>query len=164
MMNYFKFLNDMELYSYTAGLREKRTSKTRRKFKLNQFLGVDNEIVDKLEEIGIIDVNQMLKNGKTRAQREQLAKKLDVPEDQILELVNLSDLTRMGYIKRKLSRLYYDAGLHSPADVAKYEPDDLYEHFKAYIEKVEWDGMIPNRKDLVYNIKSARKLKKIVEY
>ena len=164
MMNYFKFLNDIELYSYSAKLREERTSKTRRKFKLKQFLGVDKKIIGRLEKVGITDVSQMLKNGKTKAQREQLAKKMDVPEDKILELVNLSDLTRMGYIKKKLSRLYYDAGLHSPADVAKYEPDDLYEHFKAYIEKVGWDGMIPNRKDLVYNINSARKLKRIVEY
>jgi hypothetical protein len=40
----------------------------------------------------------------------------------------------------------------------------LYEYFKAYVEDSGWDGMVPNKKDLENNIKSARKLKEIVEY
>ena len=48
----------------------------------------------------------MLEKGKTKKQREQLSKQLDIPEEAMLELVKLSDITRLGYVKKKLSRLY----------------------------------------------------------
>lgn len=164
MMNYFRHTDNEEMYTYAARLREERTSKTRRKFKLSQFLGIDAGVVEKLGSIGIKDVEQMLDQGRTREQRTQLASTLQVPEDTILELVNLSDLTRMGYVKRKLTRLYYDAGLRSPAQVSEYEPEALHEHFRSYVERPGWDGMVPNRKDLEINIKNARKLAEVVEY
>jgi hypothetical protein len=106
----------------------------------------------------------MLEHGRTKEQRRQLAAYLDISENKILELVSLSDLTRMGYVKRKLSRLYYNAGLISPIEVAKFDPEALYELFKGYVENSGWNGMIPNRKDLEYNINNARQLKEIVEY
>ena len=81
----------------------------------------------------------------------------------MIKLVKLSDITRMGYIKTKLSRLYYDSGLDSPMKVAKFEPDELYKHFKKFVEETGWDGMIPNHADLVNNVKGARSLKKVVE-
>jgi len=164
MMNYFQYRDDRELYEYTAKLREERTSKTRRKFQIKDFLGINKEAIEKLRSIGIIDIDQMLEQGRTREQRNQLAQVVKLPEDVILELVNLSDLTRMGYVKRKLSRLYYEAGIRSPSQVSKYEPNELYEHFKAYVEETGWEGMIPNRKDLEHNIKNARKLPAKVEY
>jgi hypothetical protein len=105
----------------------------------------------------------MLDAGKKKKQREELSKQLEIPEDAILELVRLSDITRMGYIKTKLSRLYYDSGLISPEKVAKFEPDELHAFFTKFVNESGWDGMIPNPADLVNNIRSAKKLKKIVE-
>jgi len=32
-----------------------------------------------------------------------------------------------------------------------------------YVKKAKWDGMIPNPRDLIYNIESARKLNKMIE-
>ncbi len=164
MMNYFRYLGNQELFSHSAQLREERTSKTRKIFPLKKFLGIDPVFVDKLGSKEITNVEQMLVNGKSKVQRRQLATSLDISEEAILELVNLSDLTRLGYVKRKLSRLYYDAGIHSPIRVVEFEADELYEYFKAYVEDSGWDGMVPNKKDLENNIKSARKLKEIVEY
>ncbi|MHA1223820.1 MAG: DUF4332 domain-containing protein [Candidatus Heimdallarchaeaceae archaeon] len=163
LMNFFSFLENDELAIFSGKLREERTKKTRRVFPLREFLNVDPNHVKKLAEIGIRNVEQMLESGKTINQRKELSKQLGIPEEAILELVKLSDITRMGYIKKKLSRLYYDSGLDSPLKVAKFEPDDLYEHFKNFIEETGWDGMVPNPSDLVNNIKSAKKLKKVVE-
>jgi hypothetical protein len=105
----------------------------------------------------------MLEKGKTRRQREQLSRQLDIPEEALLELVKLSDITRIGYVKRKLSRLYYDAGLDSPAKIAKFDPKELHALFVKFVEESGWNGMVPNPKDLVNNVKSARKLTKVVE-
>ena len=164
LTNYFKFIDDEKLLHVTINLREERTKKSRRIFPIREFLNINPSYVIKLGEIGIKNVEQMLELGKTVKQREVLSKQLGIPEEKILELVQLSDITRMGYVKVKLSRLYYDSGLDSPLKVAKFEPDELYMHFKKFVEETGWAGMIPNLQDLVGNVKNAKNLKKIVEY
>ncbi|MHA1552050.1 MAG: DUF4332 domain-containing protein, partial [Candidatus Heimdallarchaeaceae archaeon] len=131
---------------------------------IREFLNINPSYVTKLGEIGIKNVEQMLEKGKTVKQRKALSEQLGIPEGRILELVQLSDITRMGYVKAKLSRLYHDSGLVSPLKVAKFKPEELYMHFKKFVEETGWDGMIPNPKDLVWNVKSAKSLKQIVEY
>ena len=163
LMNYFHFLDKKNLLQHTKALRDERTKKSRRIFSIKEFLNIDQDHVKKLAAIGIKNVEQMLKRGKTKEQRKQLSKQLDIPENAILELVKLSDITRIGYVKKKLSRLYYDAGLDSPAKIAEFEPKQLHSFFQKFIEESGWDGMVPNPKDLVGNIKSARKLSTIVE-
>jgi hypothetical protein len=163
LMNYFAFIGNNELLQIARTLREERTKKTRRVFPIKEFLKVNQDHVKKLVTIGIRNVEQMLEAGKTKKQREELSKQLDIPEESILELVKLSDITRLGYVKRKLSRLYYEAGLDSPAKIAAFEPDDLHIFFVKYVEESGWDGMVPNPSDLIHNVASARKLKKIVE-
>ncbi len=163
LMNYFHFLEDKELLAHANVLRDARTKKTRRIFPIREFLRVDQEAVKKLATIGIRNVEQMLEKGKTKKQREELAQQLDIAEESILELVKLSDITRLGYVKKKLSRLYYEAGLDSPVKVAAFEPKDLHEFFTKFVEESGWDGMVPNPSDLVSNIKNARELSKVVE-
>ena len=60
--------------------------------------------MNKLGEIGIKNVEQMLELGKIAKQRKELSEQLDIPEENILELVQLSDITRLVYVKSKLSR------------------------------------------------------------
>lgn len=163
LMNYFHFLGNKELLHHTSTLRDQRTKKTRRIFPIKEFLNINQDHVKKLASVGIKNVEQMLEKGKTKKQREQLSKQLDIPEEVILELVKLSDITRIGYVKKKLSRLYYNTGLDSPAKIAEFEPKQLHAFFIKFIRKSGWDGMVPNPKDLVHNIRSARKLSKIVE-
>ena len=163
LMNNFHFQDNKELLRHANTLRDERTKKTRRIFPIKEFLNINPEYVKKLAAIGIKNVEQMLEKGKTQKQREHLAKQLVIPEEAILELVKLSDITRLGYVKKKLSRLYYDAGLDSPAKIAKFEPIQLHAFFVKFVAESGWDGMVPNPNDLVNNIKSARKLSKIVE-
>ena len=163
LMNYFHFLGNKELLGHANTLRDERTKKTRRIFPIKEFLSINQDHVKKLAAIGIKNVEQMLEKGRTRKQREQLSKQLDIPEEAILELVKLSDITRIGYVKKKLSRLYYDAELDSPAKIAEFEPKQLHAFFVKFVEESGWDGMVPNPKDLVNNIRNARKLSEIVE-
>ena len=126
-------------------------------------MDVNQEYVKALADAGIKNVNDMLEIGNTKIKRENLSKKFNIPEDAILELVKLSDITRLGYVKTKLTRLYYNAGLDSPEKIAKFEPGELHEFFVKFVKESNWDGMVPNPKDLAGNIVSARKLKKVVE-
>ncbi|MGC9367146.1 MAG: DUF4332 domain-containing protein [bacterium] len=163
LMNYFKFKEDNDLLKYTSRLRRSRTEKTKRIFPICKFMGIDKNYVKKLENCGIKNVEQMLEEGKTGKQRDELSKKLGIPKQAILELVKLFDLTRLGYVKTKLTRLYYDAGLDSPEKIAKFKPDELHELFVKFVKQSGWDGIIPHPGDLASNIENAKKLKKIVD-
>lgn len=163
LMNYFRFLGKEDLLIHTRNLREERTNRTRRIFPIKEFLNINQDYVRKLAAVGIKNVEQMLQKGKTKKQRRKLSTQLNIPEEAILELVKLSDITRIGYVKKKLSRLYYDAGLDSPAKIAEFEPEQLHDLFAEFVGESGWDGMVPNLKDLANNIKSARKLSAIVE-
>jgi len=163
LMNYFKFTQNNELLKCAGSLREERTRKARRIFPIREFLDIDQANVKKLEKNGIKNVEEMLEAGKTKKQREQLAKQINIQEEAIFELVKLSDLTRLGYVKAKLTRLYFNSGLDSPQKIAKFEPNELHSFFVRFVEESGWDGMIPNPKDLMNNIKNAKKLKKVVE-
>ena len=163
LMNYFKFAQHTDLLKYVAQLREERTQQSRRVFPLREFYKINLDYVNKLESTGIKDVEQMLEAGKTIKQRKELAKQLDIPEEELLKIVELSDITRIGYVKSKLAVLYHSAGIDSPTKMANYTPEELYKHFEDYIEKTGWDGMVPNLADLKYNLKNAKKLKDVVE-
>jgi len=161
LMNYFQYLGNKELSRYTADLREERTKKSRRVFPLSGFLDIDPEVIEKLHSAGVNNVNQMIEVGRTNESRIRLAESLSIPLVAVEELVALSDITRVGYVKAKLSRLYYNAGIRSADQIANYEVDELYNLFKDYIDSSKWNGMIPNKSDLAYNIERARKLSPI---
>jgi site-specific recombinase XerD len=78
LMNYFRFTGDHALLTHAAELREERTNKTRKAFKLRGFLDVNQIYVEKLAGIGIEDVDQLLRKGKTKRQRKQLSEELQI--------------------------------------------------------------------------------------
>ncbi|MCG3256910.1 MAG: DUF4332 domain-containing protein [Candidatus Heimdallarchaeota archaeon] len=163
LMNYYKFTEDSEMLSYVAKLREERTKKSRRVFPIKEFYNVNTGYVQKFASTGIKTVEQMLEAGKTKQQRKKLSEELNIPEEAILELVELSDITRLGYVRKKLARLYHNAGFDTPTKVAKFEANELYEYFKKHVKESGWEGMVPNPKDLENNISNAKKLKEVVE-
>ena len=85
--------------------------KKRNPFKLQEFRGINPEIVEKLKAFQIRTADQMLTAGKTKESRSELAQKTGVAESDLLELVKLSDLSRLPGVKGIRARLYYDAGM-----------------------------------------------------
>ena len=68
------------------------------------------------------------------------------------------------YIKEKLSRLYYNAGIQTPKELCKWEAESLHKHFEEFVRRTNWDGAVPFLSDLQGNIERAKKLPSIVEY
>ncbi len=162
-MNYFKYTGDKKLLKRTSELRRERTEKSKRPFLIKNFHGISKDHVSKLSMIEIKNVEQIIEAGKTEELRNNLANRTGVPVKYILEITQLSDITRVGYVKSKLARLYYNAGIRSPLDRGKYTPEELQKIFQEYIEKSGWEGQIPFLADFTHNIACAKKLTKIVE-
>ena len=95
-MQYFKATENTELYKTALELRETRKTK-KTPFLLKKIMGIETEYITQLNEIRIRNVHDMLTAGKTPKQRRKLAEKTKIPYEVILELVKISDLTRVGY-------------------------------------------------------------------
>lgn len=78
-------------------------------FELRKHIGVEPEYHSALASVGITTARQLLEAGKTHSDRVRLSEKTGIPHEGILELVKLSDLSRI--LGRVRCRLYYDAGI-----------------------------------------------------
>ncbi|MEW5868269.1 MAG: DUF4332 domain-containing protein [Chloroflexota bacterium] len=161
---YYRFIGSAPLAKLAGGIREQRIARTRQAFKLGEFRGVSLEAVAKLEAIGIVTVEHMLAAGPTPEARLQLAEQTGLSLETILELVKLSDLSRLGAVKSVRARLYYAAGLDTPAKFTQWEPEALRQMLVEFVERTGFDGIAPLPKELRNAITKARQLPQIIQY
>jgi hypothetical protein len=161
---YYKFVGKPSLVKLAGSLREQEIAKTRQAFKLREFRGVSLEQVAKLEALGIITVEHMLAAGKMPEARKQLSNQTGIPLPDILELVKLSDLSRLGAIKSVRARLYYDAGLDTPDKFVHWDPDALRQMLIKFVDQTGFNGIAPLPKELRNAINRAKQLPQVVQY
>jgi hypothetical protein len=133
-------------------------------FKLKDFRGVNAEFITTLASWHIKDTEQMLTAGHTLGLRTMLAQETGIPENVILELVQLSDLARLPGVKGIRARLYHEAGVDSVEKMASWKPEALRKMITEYVERTGFDGIPPLPKEVMSTIENARKLPKVVEY
>jgi hypothetical protein len=163
LMHYYKAISNKKMASFAQELREPKKTK-KLPFSLNQMLGIDPQYVKKLARLGIKTANQMIEAGKTKSQRLLLAQKTNITYEVILELVKLSDLSRIGYVRTKFTRLFYNAGIQTLVELSKWGVEELRSHLKEYIEKSGWEGIVPFPSDLSNYINDARSLPQVIDY
>jgi hypothetical protein len=132
-------------------------------FKLRDFRGVDPAHVSKLEACGLKTAEQLLMAGSTPFARRQLTDETGIPEAIILELVQLSDLSRLPGVKGTRARLYLDAGVDSIETMADWEPDALRQLVSRFVERTGFDGIPPLPQEVSSTVACARKLPKVLE-
>lgn len=161
---YFQFTGNDTLARWASHLREQEIAQTRQAFKLREFRGVSLDAVTQLEALGIVTVEHMLAAGKTPETRKQLSRRAGIPLTAILELVKLSDLSRLGAVKGVRARLYYDAGLDTPDKFIQWDADALRQMLIEFVERTRFDGIAPLPKELQNAIARARQLPNVIQY
>jgi hypothetical protein len=137
-------------------LREERITRT--PFVLKGFRGVNPEYVEKLAALGIRNVKQMLKAGRTRSDRQELAARSGIPLDAVLEFVKLSDLARIPGVKGIRARLYCDAGVDTIEKMAQWDPEELRTMIVQFVEQTGFDGIATLPAEARFTVKQAKKL------
>ena len=159
---YYEYTSNDGMQSQASSMRQERIKRT--PFSLSKFRGVEPEYVDKLAAEGVKNVSQMLKAGRTPEDRQLLAERTGIPLDIILEYVKLSDLARIPGTKGIRARLYYDAGVDTLEEMAKWEPEALRTMVTDFVERTGFDGIAPLPKEAASAVATAKRLPKIVEY
>jgi len=159
---YYEFTSNQAMRDFAGALRQQRIK--RKPFALKGFRGVSAEYVAKLAAVGIEDVEQMRKAGRTPENRQELSEKAGVPLEAILEFVKLSDLARIPGLKGIRARLYHDAGVDTIERLAEWDPAELRAMLIAYVERTGFDGIPPLPKEAQGAVAQAKKLPQVVEY
>jgi hypothetical protein len=131
-------------------------------FDLRKQIGIEPEYLSALSSVGITTARQLLEAGKTHSDREQLSEKTGIPHEGILELIKLSDLSRI--LGRVRCRLYYDSGFDTLNKIAECDPNDFREMIKDHIERTGIDYIHPTPKEAIYAVEAAKRRPRIVKY
>jgi hypothetical protein len=159
---YFQFSGQKEMEQLASRLRGQRI--TTKPAALKDFLGVDPEHLAALAAAGIRHAGQMMAAGRTAPDRQALAAKTGVPLDAILELVQLSDLSRLRGVRGIRARLYVDAGIDTVAKMAEREPEALRQTIIEFVERTGFEGVPTLPAEARASVAEARRLPQIIEY
>jgi hypothetical protein len=161
---YYQFTGHAAMLQAASAMREERVSKGRSAFPLRSFRGVSAYDVARLQAIGVRTADTMIEAGRTPALRQALVERTGIPPAAILELVKLSDISRLGCIKAVRARLYYDAGLDTPDEFARWDPAELRIFLVEWCRGTGFQGIAPLPKEIANAVERAREVPRLVEY
>lgn len=131
---------------------------------IREIEGIGPNYAEKLQNMGINTVQNLLDKGCSRNGRKELAEKANISETLILEWVNMADLFRIEGVGEEYSDLLEEAGVDTVVELSKRIPEDLYAKLKDANEKKKLVRQLPSLDMVKKWIEQAKKLPRVVEY
>jgi hypothetical protein len=158
---YYEFISKEELkLEADAMIGERYFSQ----FKLKDFVGVKPNYIKKLAKEGITTAKEMLYAGLNKKKRRELSRNTGIPPEAVLELVKLSDQSRIGGHKKIRARLYHEAGLDTIDKMAACDSDEMRKILVDFIQKTGFKGIPPTAGEAQHTVTMAKYLKRRVQY
>ena len=116
--------------------------------KLSEFNWISKSTINSIEKAGISNTKILYERLAKADERKQFSKIAGVDEKEILELLKLSDLTRIQWVNPIFAHVLYAAGFDTVWKVSKADYEDLYkkitlknEEMKLYKGKIGLNDM-----------------------
>jgi len=132
--------------------------------KLISIEGIGETYNQKLQEIGVKDVEALLEAGKTPQGRKDLAEKSGITGKLILEWVNRADLYRIKGIGEEYSDLLEAAGVDTVPELAQRRAENLLEKTKTVNAEKKLVRRLPTLVQVSDWIEQAKNLPRVVTY
>jgi len=126
--------------------------------------GIGKTYANKLNNLGVKTIDDLLAKGGTPQKREELAAATGLDEDQILEWVSRADLQRVRGIDSKYADLLETAGVDTVTELARRNPEFLAERLMAVNQAKQIIQRVPGTQLVEEWILRAKSLPKAVEY
>ena len=127
--------------------------------------GIGPAYAEKLVAVGIINTDDLLTAGSSRAGREKLADSSGISQDLILAWVNRVDLMRIPGVGTQYSDLLEMAGVDSPAELAQRNPANLAQTFQeAVAARPGTVRRIASEAEIAEWIEAAKAMPRVVEH
>ena len=132
--------------------------------KITEIEGIGNVYAEKLQEIGITTVEELLEKGYTAKGREEIAEKTGISKKLILEWVNKADLMRIKGVGEEYADLLEAAGVDTVTELARRNPKNLYEKLIEVNEQKKLVRQLPGLNQIEKWIEEAKTLPKKITY
>ncbi len=133
-------------------------------FKLKDFFGVKPSQITILAKEGITTAKEMLYAGLNKKTRRELSWNTGIPPEDILELVKLSDQSRIGGHKKIRARLYHEAGFDTIGKMAACDSEQMRKILADFIQKTGFKGIPPTPGEAKNTVTMAKYIKRLVQY
>ncbi len=131
---------------------------------LDTIEGVGPVYREKLRAAEVRGVMTLLRRGATPEGRKKIAEESGISEELILEWINRVDLMRIPGVGRQYSDLLEKAGVDTVMELARRNPENLYQKL-VEVNREAWAvRRLPSRKDVRRWVEEAAKLPRIVTY
>lgn len=126
--------------------------------------GIGPASVEKLAAAGVRTPKDLLKAGGTREGRATLSQKTGISADHLLKWVNRVDLSRVKGVGPQYADLLEASGVDTPKELAGRNPDNLVASMTRTNAEKHLVRQVPSASQVDAWIRSASKLKPVVEY
>lgn len=131
---------------------------------LTKIEGIGANYVEKLKKTGITTTEILLERGATSKGRREISQMTGISEDRILRWVNLSDLFRIKGIGEEYSDLLEAAGVDTVPEMAKRNPESLYEMLVTVNQEKNLVRQVPPRTTVTNWIENAKTLPRVIKH
>lgn len=126
--------------------------------------GIDPQLVERLARAGIKHTQHLFERARRRADREALARETGIADAVMLELIQLTDLARMGWVGPIGVRLFHEAGAVTVNALMALNLDAFHQQVLAVNAARAYMRVKLGRKDIALCIQMAKKLPDAIEY
>jgi hypothetical protein len=149
--------------SYLTVLRREVGSLLPNPRSLRDFPGVDAGMVEQLAQRGLKNTKQLFDRARSRKGRAKLAAECGIDAGGLLELLKLSDLSRIYGVGPVFARLLYDAGIDSAEAIAASASSRLFERLAAAYLEAGNPRVDFTERDIAFCIQMAARLPAAIE-
>jgi predicted flap endonuclease-1-like 5' DNA nuclease len=126
--------------------------------------GVGTAYSQKLQEIGITNVAELLDKGSTVQGRKQIADFTGISDKLVLRWVNMADLYRIKGIGQEYAELLEAAGVDTVPELAMRNPSNLLEKMVAANDQKKMVRRLPTLAQVEGWVEQAKSLPRVVTY
>jgi predicted flap endonuclease-1-like 5' DNA nuclease len=134
------------------------------KGKLESIEGIGLVHATELRRGGVESISSLLKKGANRKGREEMAGETGLSEVLILKWVNRADLYRVKGVGGQYSDLLEQSGVDTVMELAQRNPKNLHHTLVETNERCHLVRKVPTEGQVKAWVKSAKSLKRVVEY
>ena len=127
---------------------------------LKYFPGINLDYVEKLAVMGIKNSKHLMNKVQNTEELYKLSKESDIPQNELLEIIKLSDLVRISGVGPVFARMILDTRTDTAAKMADAHAELLFKELKKINAEKNYTKAKFTQKDVQYCIDFAKKLPK----
>lgn len=132
--------------------------------RIKDFTCIDENVVLKLETLGIKNTLKLYEKVQTSEKRNELSKEISVNKNEIMKLTKLTDLSRIRWVNHTFAYVLLEAGYDTAEKVANADYNELYETVKQLNKEREIYNAHIGAHDMKLCVESAQSLDFEIEY